>query len=411
MAKKKIWTKAQQSAITNEARRLLSGSRFLYKAGKKIGELGVVGEELLRMIVFLAGVTRNLPEKASVLVKGSTSSGKSTIVKQALQLFPRKYVVERAGLSKTALAYGDIYLGDKVLVMTEYQSAKDAQFLLRLIQSEGQIEHEATTVRGRKRKTKTFKRTGTPVVITTTTSDSVHPDDETRFLSVYVTETAEQTLAIVKAQARGKQSLHQRDLEVWRTATSLLRTRQGDFEDPPGWLNYVAEHLPLKEVRVRRDWGRFLAFLRAVALCRHRPSDLRRLNISFRDYCVAYKIFEPVLVARVRESPVQELQVSQAIARLNKEKGRAVTIKELAKHLNWKPKLTYKRVERAVDDRLIEYELGPPREKNVKPLLARDEATKRFLPPPKRVLKDNPEIGKKVKYVHPFTGKWRVVSK
>jgi hypothetical protein len=273
------------------------------------------------MVVFLAGVTRNLPDKASVLVKGSTSSGKSTIVKEALQLFPRKYVVERAGLSKTALAYGRVYLGDKILVMTEYQSAKDAQFLLRLIQSEGHIEHEATTVRGRRRKTKTVKRTGTPVVITTTTSDSVHPDDETRFLSVYMTETPEQTLAIVKAQARRKQSLDQRDLEVWRTATSLLRTRQGDFEDPPGWLNYVAEHLPLKEVRVRRDWNRFLAFLRAVALCRHRPSDRRRLNISFRDYCVAYKIFEPVLVARVRESPAQELQVSQAIARLNKKKG------------------------------------------------------------------------------------------
>jgi hypothetical protein len=174
--KKKIWTKAQQSAITKGAQRLIADPRFLYKACKKIGELGVVGEKLLRIILFLAGVTRNLPDKASVLVKGSTSSGKSTIVKEALQLFFPKYVVERAGLSKTALTYGRGYLGDKILLMTEYQSARAVQFILRLIQSEGHIDYEATTVRGARRKTRTVKRTGTPVVITTTTSDKVHPD-------------------------------------------------------------------------------------------------------------------------------------------------------------------------------------------------------------------------------------------
>jgi integrase len=43
--------------------------------------------------------------------------------------------------------------------MTEYHSAKDAQFLLRLMQSEGHVEHEATTVRGARRKTKTVRRT------------------------------------------------------------------------------------------------------------------------------------------------------------------------------------------------------------------------------------------------------------
>src|SRR5450755_2028226 len=107
--RKKIWTKAQQSAIRKEAQRLILDPRFLYKVGKKIGER-VVGEELLRLILFLAGVTRNLPEKASVLVKGSTSSGKSTIVKEVLQVFSSKYVLERAGLSKTALAYGRVYL-------------------------------------------------------------------------------------------------------------------------------------------------------------------------------------------------------------------------------------------------------------------------------------------------------------
>jgi len=62
-----------------------------------------------------------------------------------------------------------------------------------------------------------------------------------------------------------------------------------------------------------------------------------------------------------------------------------------------------------VKHKLIEYESGT-REKNVKRLLAGREASG-FLPHPRKVLKRNPEIGKKVKYVDPFTGKWRKVKR
>jgi hypothetical protein len=362
MAKKRK-QKKKRTAIMSEANRLILSRRFLYKVNQKICQLGVIGEEHLRMVVFLAGVTRQLPDKASVLVKGSTSSGKSTIVKEVLQLFPTKCVIERAGLSKTALAYGRGDLGDKILLMTEYRSAKDAQFLLRMMQSEGHIEHEATTVKGSRRKTKTVRRTGTPVVLSTTTSAHVHPDDETRFLSIYMTETPEQTLAILKAQAGKKKTVDQKDLEMWRAATLLLRPQRNDFEEPPAWLHYVAEHLPLDKVRVRRDWKRFLAFLRAVALCRPRPSGRQPLNISSADYCVACKIFEPVLVTSVRKTsvadiPQEELQVGDAVAKLHKDTGHAVTIRELAKHLDLKAKRIYKLIQRAMHNRLIVYEPG-----------------------------------------------------
>ncbi len=409
MATKKRKKKSQNPALKKKAQRLISEPRFLYKAGQKIGEIGVVGEERLRLIVFLAAVTRNLPDKASVLVKGSTSSGKSTVVKHVLQLFPPSCIVDRAGLSKKAIPHGHGNLGDKILLMTEYQSGREAQFFLRLMQSEGQIKHEATTVRGANRRTKTYTRTGIPVVITTTTLDKVFPDDETRFLSSYVSEGPEQTLAILRAQARGKPCIDSKDLELWRAATGLLRTKPGDFGIPPNWLDYVAEHLPLGEVRVRRDWIRFLAFLRAVALCRPRP-DRGPLDISSGDYCVAYKIFEPVLVASVRELPAQEMQVAQTIARPNKETGEAATIRDVAKRLGWKEDLVRKRAKSAVKNRLAEFEPGN-REKNVKRLVARDDATKKFLPTPRQVLKHHKDIGRKIKYVDPFNGTWKVVRR
>src|ERR1700758_3823012 len=87
--------------------KLITDPQFLFKAGQKIGELGVVGEEPNRLVLFLACNTKTFPAPASVLVKGSTSSGKTTLVKSSLLVFPPDCVVERSGLSRMALAHGE----------------------------------------------------------------------------------------------------------------------------------------------------------------------------------------------------------------------------------------------------------------------------------------------------------------
>src|ERR1700722_18377857 len=117
--------------IDCEARLLVRDPFFLYKAGKKIGELGVVGEKRNRLILTLAGIARTFPDPPSVLVKGSTSSGKSTLVRTSLKLFPPNCILERAGLSKKALAHGKVSLAHKILFISEYQCGKDSQQLLR----------------------------------------------------------------------------------------------------------------------------------------------------------------------------------------------------------------------------------------------------------------------------------------
>jgi hypothetical protein len=95
--------------------------------------------------------------------------------------------------------------------------------------------------------------------------------------------------------------------------------------------------------------------------------------------------------------------VSHAIADLNKKLERAVTAREVAQHLKWKSSLVYKYAKSAVRHRLVQHESGT-REKNVKRLLACDRAATGFLPSPRKVFKSNPEIGKQVKYIDPFTG-------
>ena len=268
-------------------------------------------------------------------------------------------MIERTGLSRQALFYGRGSLNGKILFLTEFKSAQEAQFPILQSQSEGVIGREATNVRGARRSTKTVKRIGTPVVLTTATpSTKIHPDDQVA-PDAYTSESSRYgrtTIAMSQVES-GKQSPITVDLAIWRAATSFLSPQKGDF-NPPKRLKYVAKHLPLGQVRTRRDLPRFLAFLHAIALCRQRPDSGRPLNICFADYCVGYQILEPVLAANIKQPPKEDVQLGQAVAILHRRNKRAVTAKELRAHLSWNNSAVYKHIISAVANRLIKYESG-----------------------------------------------------
>src|SRR5438552_11550246 len=151
-AKKKI-TRIRQKT-TKAALKLLRDPAFLFRVGKRIGDLGIVGEERNRLILFLACLTKHFHEAVSVLVKGITSGGKSKLVRTILRLMPPEDVTSLASLSKMAPVYGQGTLDGKILYVAEYRGGRDAQYLIRLQQSEGEIRHEYATVRGSRRSTK-----------------------------------------------------------------------------------------------------------------------------------------------------------------------------------------------------------------------------------------------------------------
>jgi|KBSMisStaDraftv2_1062788.scaffolds.fasta_scaffold48496_3 hypothetical protein len=70
----KLKQRRKQSVVERKALELLADPQFLFKAGQKIGDLGVVGEERNRLIILLAGIARTLGEPPSVLVKGSSGT-------------------------------------------------------------------------------------------------------------------------------------------------------------------------------------------------------------------------------------------------------------------------------------------------------------------------------------------------
>ena len=216
-----------------------------------------------------------------------------------------------------------------------------------------------------------------------------------------------QNEAINLARARGLRNRDSSDLSVWQKAMTLLVYTKADFEHPPKWIEYVAKKLPRDQVRIRRDWDRFLKFCSVVALWQSFGRKMP-VDISFKDYCVAYRLLEPVFASTLLSLRAQKDVVSGAVGKLYKRRQRAVTAREVAEELGWKKAVVYKHLKRAAKNHLVEYEHGT-RERNVKPVLPIDQCVGQFLPSPQKVLKRHPELGEKVKYVDPLSGKWKAV--
>jgi hypothetical protein len=384
---------------------LLRDPHFLFRVGQQLEAKGVVGERTNRLILFLAAVTKDFGP-VSVLVKGPTSSGKNQLVRAVVNLVPPECVVTRTSMTPKALAYGSQSLRGKILYLQEYRSGRDRNYLARLLQSEGGLAHEHTVSKGRDRTTNLAGRSGAPVIFSTTTDEKVYPDDETRFLSLRADESAELTRLVIRSKFHQPHVIAKSPaIEVWFEVFRLLAETKPVFVHPE-WLLDLAEWIPSGETRARRDVGRFVNLLRAVALCRsfsdERLARFPTVEVTFADYCVAFELLGEAFTSTYRGAHPQALRVAEAVRRLHKFLRRPVKVKEVAEDLSWEPGLTYKWVKAAVGLTLVGYEHGT-NENNTKPLVPGPSPSGGFLPHPLQVLKRNAQIGI-VRYGNPLTG-------
>jgi energy-coupling factor transporter ATP-binding protein EcfA2 len=379
------------------AQELINDPKFLFRIGKKIRELGVVREQRNRLIVPLTCMTTHLKDKVSLVLTGPSGCGKSTIPEITTKLLPPEWVIKRVSFSRKAFAYGKEPLDGKVLYVAEYRGGAEAQHLLRILQSEGELSHEYT-VGG---KTEVVQRLGSPVVLTTTTDESIFEDDSTRFLAIRVSEAPDKILAVLKNAIGRNAQQEEPAVEVWQNAFRLLQARAEKSISFPSWLDFVAEELPRDEVRVQRDWKRCLALLQAVALCR--PQSGSTTKITFADYCVTHRIVNEAFTATTHAVSENEIAIQRAVKRLASETRQAVMIETVRKELSWTKGMAYKYVRLAVEHGLVKFEAGT-REKNIKPLLPTDKAAGDFLPKPGRVLEHIGRGKGQTEYVDPLTG-------
>jgi hypothetical protein len=259
---------AQQEAVIRAAweqcQSLAERPDILDCAVAELRRGGLVGEQRAVKLLYLALTSRFLERPVSVVVKGPSSGGKSYTAQQVLGLFPEDAYYVLTAASERALAYSAEPLEHRFLVMFEAAGMDNdfTTYLIRSLLSEGRIRYETVEKTSEGLRPRLIERQGPTGLLVTTTRVSLHPENETRMISLPVTDTREQTGAILRALAEGQQG--QSDFVPWHALQSWLTGAEHRVEIP--YAIELAEKVPPVATRLRRDFGALLSLIRSHAI-------------------------------------------------------------------------------------------------------------------------------------------------
>jgi hypothetical protein len=296
---------AERERLWPLVKELAEAPDLLARIVAQVRSLGVVGEKHLVQLVYIAGVSRLLDSPINPLVKGASSGGKSFVSQQTLRLFPPESVLMLTTSSPFSLVYDPAPLAHKIICIyeaTQLQADETSvsAMLLRCLISEGRIIHQ-TTVEDKDaeygRRTETMVRKG-PICLVITTTGELHAENETRMLSIWVSETRSQTAGVLTKlgdRAAGTVEVES-DLSVFHDLQRWLALGPTDVVVPfaPQLVAQVPPHL----VRFRRDIQQLLTFIKASALlhqAQRKLDPVGRVIATLDDYRLAYEVFVPIL--------------------------------------------------------------------------------------------------------------------
>jgi hypothetical protein len=185
----------------------------------------------------------------------------------------------------------------------------------------------------------------------TTIAVKLHPENETRLLSLTVTDTQEQTRAVMAALAEEAGEAAP-DLATWHALQVWLESADNRVTIP--YARTLAELIPPVAVRLRRDFGAVLNLIRAHALL-HQASRERdaegRIVATIEDYGAVRELVADLVSEGIEATvPTTVRETVEAVKGLREDsKGEPVTVAELARELKLDRSAVSRRVRNAKD--------------------------------------------------------------
>jgi DNA-binding transcriptional ArsR family regulator len=248
-------------------------------------------------------------------------------------------------MSERALVYDEEPLAHRMLVIYEASGLESdfASYLIRSLLSEGRLRYQ-TVVKSEDGPTAvTIEREGPTGLITTTTAVSLHPENETRLLSVTATDTPDQTRAVFLALAAEDEA--KVELERWHALQRWLELADTEVTIP--YAKKLAEMVPPAAVRLRRDFGQVLRLIRAHALLHQATRERKqgRIVATVEDYAAVRSLVAD-LVAQGVQATVRPgvREVVETVAELD-EPSRA----EVARAVGIDRSAASRRIDQALD--------------------------------------------------------------
>jgi MarR family len=154
---------------------------------------------------------------------------------------------------------------------------------------------------------KVIEREGPTGLLVTTTALRLHPENETRMLSLTVTDTMEQTAHVLQALAdRARDDV---DLTQWQALQTWLATGSAPVVVP--FAKELASLVPPVAVRLRRDFKTVLTLIRAHALLHQatrRKDEAGQIIATLRDYAAVRDLVGDLVAAGVEATVRPEVR-------------------------------------------------------------------------------------------------------
>ncbi|TDO28707.1 hypothetical protein BC659_0787 [Sediminibacterium goheungense] len=248
-----------------EALNLLKSPNLLMKTNELIGQSGVIGEEVNRLLMYLIFTSRKREQPLHIISLGSSGIGKTYLQEKVGELIPTEDKLEITVLSENALYYfGQHELQHKLILIEDLDGAGTVLYPLRELQSKKFITKTLAqkTTTG-ETKTVHLKVEGPVSVAGCTTSEQVYEDNANRSFLIYIDESKEQDEKVMEYQR--KRSAGTIDRAAENNVKQLLQNTQRVLQ-PVQIRNPYAEQLLLPQgvFKPRRTNAHYLAFIEAV---------------------------------------------------------------------------------------------------------------------------------------------------
>lgn len=167
--------------------------------GDTLRRMGYAGDLRAAKLPYLVVTSRVLSNPVSAAVKGPSAAGKSFVVKQVLRFFPDEAYYAVTAMSDKALIYSAEPLEHRMLVLQEADGLSEiANLIVRSLLSEGRVRYDTVIdMQGYR-----IDRPGPTGLITTTTRVGLHPENETRVISITIPDDPDRIREVLRAVAR-----------------------------------------------------------------------------------------------------------------------------------------------------------------------------------------------------------------
>ncbi len=332
-----------RSQLFDKCTELVTSTSILDELEKAIHKRGFAGNADIPKLVYLVFITGMLPRPVSLVIKGPSGAGKSYSLNAAKEFIPPSAYEQFEGMSEKALVYlKGLKLKNRHLVIGEASGMADGdgRTLLRQLLSEGRVRYatvQSTSDGLKGQELPTLE--GPTGLIMTTTATSLHPEDESRMLSVNIVESPEQIEAALMIQALGiTQKPEPIDAGLWHNFFEYVRTGPKDIIIP--FAGKIAKRLPKTHDRIKRDFPQILSLIRAHALLHscNREHVPKGILATEADYSAIRELVnEPISQGLAVAVPDAIRRVVEGVQHLHDPDlpfGGGVSLTMLSKHLD-----------------------------------------------------------------------------